>query len=29
MMIISLVATTGLEKMLHNICINAVAMSLR
>ena len=28
-MIFSLVAMTGLEKMLHNICISAMAMSLR
>ena len=28
-MIFSLVAMTELEKMLHNICISAVAMSLR
>ena len=29
MMIFSLVAMIGLEKMLHNICMSAVAMSLR
>ena len=29
MMIFSLVPMIGLEKMLHNICISAVAMSLR
>ena len=29
MMIFSLVVMIGLEKMLHNICISAVAMSLR
>ena len=29
MMILSFVSMTGLEKMLHNICISAVAISLR